>query len=69
MKTTIHRLKHIEFTKQEQKILKELKILDDKELIFNEVSSQDLIDELIEVNPENVTHKDFIMGFIKELKR
>lgn len=69
MKTTIHRLKHIEFTEQEQKILKELKILHDKELIFNEVSSQDLIDELIEVNPENVTHKDFIMGFIKELKR
>ena len=69
MKTTIHRLKHIEFTEQEQEILKELNILDDKELIFDEVSSQDLIDELIEVNPENVTHKDFIMGFIKELKR
>ena len=69
MKTTIQRVKHIEFTEQEQEILKELNILDDKELILNDIDSQQIINILIEINPEKQEHKDFIMEFIKELKR
>ena len=69
MKTTIQRVKHIEFTDQEQEILKELNILDDKELILNDIDSQQIINILIEINPEKQEHKDFIMEFIKELKR
>ena len=69
MKTTIQRVKHIEFTEQEQEILKELNILDDKELILNDIDSQQIINILIEINPEKQEHKDFIMELIKELKR
>lgn len=69
MKTTIQRVKRIQFTEQEQEILKELNILDDKELILNDIDSQQIINILIEVNPDKQEHKDFIMSFIKELKR
>ena len=69
MKTTIQRVKHIKFTEQEQKILIELNILDDKELILNDIDSQQIINILIEINPEKQKHKDFIMELIKELKR
>jgi Mg/Co/Ni transporter MgtE len=69
MKTTIQRVKRIQFTEQEQEILKELNILDDKELILNDIDSQQIINILIEVNPDKQEHKDFIMEFIKELKR
>ena len=69
MKTTIQRVKRIQFTEQEQEILKELNILDDKELILNDIDSQQIINILIEVNPEKQEHKDFIMELIKELKR
>lgn len=69
MKTTIQRVKRIQFTEQEQEILKELNILDDKELILNDIDSQQIINILIEVNPTKQEHKDFIMEFIKELKR
>jgi len=51
MKTTIQRVKRIQFTEQEQEILKELNILDDKELILNDIDSQQIINILIEVNP------------------
>lgn len=62
---------NIEFTELEQKYLKEMGlksdqentlILDDKELIAT-------INILIEINPTKQEHKDFIMEFIKELKR
>ncbi len=69
MKTTIQRVKLIEFTEQEQEILKELNILDDKELILNDIDSQQIINILIELNTDKQEHKDFIMKFIKELKR
>lgn len=69
MKTTIQRVKRIQFTEQEQEILKELNILDDKELILNDIDSQQIINILIEVNPDKQEHKDFIMQLIKELKR
>ena len=69
MKTTIQRVKRIQFTEQEQEILKELNILDDKELILNDIDSQQIINILIEVNPTKQEHKDFIMELIKELKR
>lgn len=69
MKTTIQRVKRIQFTEQEQEILKELNILDDKELILNDIDSQQIINILIEINPTKQEHKDFIMKFIKELKR
>lgn len=69
MKTTIQRVKRIQFTEQEQEILKELNILDDKELILNDIDSQQIINILIEINPDKQEHKDFIMEFIKELKR
>jgi len=69
MKTTIQRVKRIQFTEQEQEILKELNILDDKELILNDIDSQQIINILIEVNPDKQEHKDFIMELIKDLKR
>lgn len=69
MKTTIQRVKRIQFTEQEQEILKELNILDDKELILNDIDSQQIINILIEINPTKQEHKDFIMELIKELKR
>ena len=69
MKTTIQRVKHIQFTEQEQEILKELNILDDKELILNDIDSQQIINILIEINPDKQEHKGFIMELIKELKR
>jgi len=65
MKTTIQRVKYIQFTEQEQEILKELNILDDKELILNDIDSQQIINILIEINPTKQEHKDFIM----ELKK
>lgn len=69
MKTTIQRVKHIEFTEQEKKILIELNIINETELILNDIDSQQIINVLIEVNPTKQEHKDFIMEFIKELKR
>lgn len=70
MKTTIKRVKHIEFTEQEKKILKEIKMgYIRNESVFNDIDSQEIIDILIDINPEKQEHKDFIMEFIKELKR
>ncbi len=69
MKTTIQRVKHIEFTEQEQKILIELNIINETELILNDIDSQQIINILIEINPTKQEHKDFIMELIKELKR
>lgn len=69
MKTTILRIKCIEFTDSEQEMLKELKISTEKELILDESSSQKTIDLLIDVNPDKQEHRDFIMQLIKELKR
>ena len=57
------------WTDEKDEILKELNILDDKELILNDIDSQQIINILIEINPEKQEHKDFIMEFIKELKR
>lgn len=71
MKTTRTKIINFEFTELEQKYLKEMGlksdqentlILDDKELIAT-------INILIEINPTKQEHKDFIMEFIKELKR
>ncbi len=69
MKTTIQRVKYIEFTGQEQEILIELNIINETELILNDIDSQQIINILIEINPEKQKHKDFIMELIKELKR
>lgn len=69
MKTTIQRVKYIEFTGQEQEILIELNIINETELILNDIDSQQIINILIEINPTKQEHKDFIMEFIKELKR
>lgn len=69
MRTTILRIKCIEFTDSEQEMLKELKISTEKELILDESSSQKTIDLLIDVNPDKQEHRDFIMQLIKELKR
>lgn len=70
MKTTIKRVKHIEFTEQEKKILKEIKMgYIRNESVFNDIDSQEIIDILIDINPDKQEHKDFIMEFIKELKR
>ena len=69
MKTTTHRLKHIEFTEQEKKILKELEIEGLGNSVFDNIYSQEAINILIEINPEKQKHKDFIMELIKELKR
>ncbi len=69
MKTTIQRVKHIEFTEQEKKILIELNIINETELILNDIDSQQIINILIEINPTKQEHKDFIMELIKELKR
>lgn len=69
MKTTIKRVKHIEFTEQEKKILKEFEIEGLKNSDFDDIYSQETINLLIDINPEKQEHKDFIMEFIKELKR
>jgi hypothetical protein len=69
MKTTIQRVKHIEFTEQEKKILKEFEIEGLKDSDFDDIYSQEIINLLIEINPEKQEHKDFIMELIKELKR
>ena len=69
MKTTIQRVKHIEFTEQEKKILIELNIINETELILNDIDSQQIINILIEINPTKQEHKGFIMELIKELKR
>lgn len=69
MKTTIQRVKLIEFTEQDQKILIELNIINETELILNDIDSQQIINVLIELNTDKQEHKDFIMKFIKELKR
>lgn len=69
MKTTIQRVKHIEFTEQEQEILIELNIINETELILNDIDSQQIINILIEINPTKQEHKNFIMELIKELKR
>lgn len=70
MKTTIKRVKHIEFTEQEQKILRSLQIRYlVKDSAFDDYEAQQAINILIEINPEKQEHKDFIMELIKELKR
>lgn len=70
MKTTIKRVKHIEFTEQEQKILRTLQIRYlAKDSAFDDYEAQQAINILIEINPEKQDHKDFIMELIKELKR
>lgn len=70
MKTTIKRVKHIEFTEQEKKILKEIQMrYITKESVFDDYESQQAINILIEINPTKQEHKDFIMELIKELKR
>lgn len=69
MKTTIKIVKHIEFTKQEQKILKDINLEPLEQIILIETQPKKLIDILIEINPTKQEHKDFIMELIKELKR
>ena len=70
MKTTIKRVKHIEFTEQEQKILRSLQIRYlAKDSAFDDYEAQQAINILIEINPTKQEHKDFIMELIKELKR
>lgn len=70
MKTTIQRVKHIEFTEQEKKILKDIQMgYLRRDSVFNDIDSQQIINILIEINPTKQEHKDFIMKFIKELKR
>lgn len=70
MKTTIKRVKHIEFTEQEKKILRSLQIRYlAKNSFFNDYESQQAINILIDINPTKQEHKDFIMELIKELKR
>lgn len=71
MKTTTYRLKTINFTEQEQEILKEIgiKLYNYKELNLNDIESKIIINLLIEVSPDKQGHKDFIMELIKELKR
>lgn len=69
MKTTIKIVKHIEFTKQEQKILKDINLEPLEQIILIETQPKKLIDILIEINPDKQEHKDFIMELIKELKR
>lgn len=69
MKTTIQRVKHIQFTEQEQEILKELEIEGLGNSVFDDIYSQEAINILIEINPTKQEHKDFIMELIKELKR
>jgi len=69
MKTTIKRVKHIEFTKQEQGILKDINLEPLEQIILIGAHQKKLIDILIDINPTNQEHKDFIMELIKELKR
>lgn len=69
MKTTIQRVKLIEFTEQEKKILKEFEIEGLGNSVFDDIYSQEAINILIEINPDKQGHKDFIMELIKELKR
>jgi len=70
MKTTIKRVKQIKFTEQEQKILRSLQIRYlVKDSAFDDYEAQQAINILIDINPEKQEHKDFIMEFIKELKR
>lgn len=69
MKTTIKRIKHIEFTKNELSILKKLGMKEPlRELALDEDHAQKLINILIDINPTKQEHKDFIMQLIKELK-
>lgn len=69
MKTTINRIKTINFTKQEQGILKDINLEPLEQILLTDTHQKKLIDILIEVNPDKQEHKDFIMEFIKELKR
>lgn len=69
MKTTINRIKTINFTKQEQGILKDINLEPLEQIILIGAHQKKLIDILIDINPTKQEHKDFIMEFIKELKR
>lgn len=69
MKTTIQRVKLIEFTEQDQKILIDINLEPLEQIILIETQPKKLIDILIEINPTKQEHKDFIMELIKELKR
>lgn len=70
MKTTIKTSKQIKLNKKELIIWKELfRFAHSDTLYFDEEESKTWIDRLIDVNPEKQEHKDFIMEFIKELKR
>jgi len=69
MKTTINRIKTINFTKQEQGVLKDINLEPLEQILLTDTHQKKLIDILIDINPTNQEHKDFIMEFIKELKR
>jgi hypothetical protein len=69
MKTTINRIKTINFTKQEQGVLKDINLEPLEQILLTDTHQKKLIDILIDINPDNQEHKDFIMEFIKELKR
>ena len=49
--------------------IKKLLMQVDKELIIDDKTAKKYINNLIEINPDKQEHKDFIMKFIKELKR
>lgn len=69
MKTTINRIKTINFTKQEQEVLKDINLEPLEQILLTDTHQKKLIDILIDINPDKQEHKDFIMEFIKELKR
>lgn len=72
MKTTIQRVKKIEFTDQEQQMLCSMGIIKTYQsdlLLEDDFYAQQIIDRLIDINPEKQEHKDFIMELIKELKK
>lgn len=70
MKTTISRVIKLSFSESEEEILKELGINRQiPRILFNEFEVMKIINLLIDINPTKQEHKDFIMEFIKELKR
>lgn len=69
MKTTINRIKTINFTKQEQGLLKDINLEPLEQILLTDTHQKKLIDILIDINPDKQEHKDFIMELIKELKR
>ncbi len=74
MKTTIKKIRFIEFTQDELKIFNELGLghfrnAFNNYALLDDYASNELKTLLIDKNPEQDKHRNFIMKLLKELKK